>query len=107
MEIEDWIICETLHTVTDLNDFIELHNGEWWTIIHSYNKHNKQIHRWKLLRGQHTTTVQCRFQNAFIYKEGTLHGLINKFLKYKHLSAVYFKVVGYSFTNVVKALTHI
>lgn len=56
MEIEDWIICETLHTVTDLNDFIELHNGEWWTI--------KQIRRWKLLRGQHTTAVRCRFQNA-------------------------------------------
>lgn len=29
MENEDWIICEILHTVTDLNDFIEPYNGEW------------------------------------------------------------------------------
>lgn len=28
MEIEDWIICETLHTVDDLNVFIENYNGE-------------------------------------------------------------------------------
>ncbi|KAF0044213.1 hypothetical protein F2P81_003371 [Scophthalmus maximus] len=28
MENEDWIICETLHTVTELNDFVELYNVE-------------------------------------------------------------------------------
>ncbi|KAF3845082.1 hypothetical protein F7725_008245 [Dissostichus mawsoni] len=28
MENEDWIICETLHTVSDLDDFIELYNVE-------------------------------------------------------------------------------
>ncbi|KAA8578682.1 hypothetical protein FQN60_017502, partial [Etheostoma spectabile] len=28
MENEDWIMCETLHTVSDLNDFIELYNVE-------------------------------------------------------------------------------
>ena len=28
MDNEDWIICETLHTVTDLSDFIELYSGE-------------------------------------------------------------------------------
>ena len=28
MEIEDYISCETLHTVTDLNDFVEPYDGE-------------------------------------------------------------------------------
>lgn len=28
METEDWNIHETLHTVTDLNDFVDLHKGE-------------------------------------------------------------------------------
>ena len=28
METEDWDTHETLHTVTDLNDFVDLHKGE-------------------------------------------------------------------------------
>lgn len=28
MEIEDCILCETLHTVSDLNDFVEPYDGE-------------------------------------------------------------------------------